>query len=377
MKLYSTIVAALLLPALMYSQTTAQEWYDKGVKLKNEKKSSEALGAFKEAVKLRSDYKEAIYEMGWCQNDTKDYVGAIASLTKARALWPGVAKVHFELGYAFDKISSLDSAINNYNLCLQINNTYSLAYKQLGTISYHKDDYQTALDNFLKYEAFAKNPITDYLYWYRKGFMQNALKKFEDARISLKKSLESKTDYTNTYLELGYSSKNLKQADEAIEWFNQAMKLDAKNHIPYNGIAEVYRDVKKDMDMAMTWYQKTLAVKTDERKACFGMGYCLNNKGLYGEAVTYLQKAIQQEPTYTAAFVELGYSNYMLRNNSVALENFSKALTLNPKNENARYYSGLVYISQNDKTMAQKMVDELKSLNSKNADALQEKVNKL
>jgi hypothetical protein len=50
---------------------------------------------------------------------------------------------------------------------------------------------------------------------------------------------------------------------------------------------------------------------------------------------------------------------------------------LNPKNENARYYAGLVYINQKDKTMAQKMVDELKALNSKNAETLQEKVNKL
>jgi tetratricopeptide (TPR) repeat protein len=377
MKFHPAIVAVLLFPAVLHSQTTAKQWYDKGAKLKNENKSSEALAAFKEAVKLKSDYKEAIYEMGWCQNDTKDYVGAIASLTKARTLWPGIAKVHFELGYAFDKINSIDSAFNNYNQALQINNTYSLAYKQLGTIYYNRDDYETALNNFSKYETFAKNPITDYLYWYRKGFMQNAMKKFEEGKISLKKSLEFKTDYINTYLELGYSSKNLKQADEAIEWFSQALKLDAKNHIPYNGIAEVHRDVKKDMDLAMAWYQKTLAVKTDERKACFGMGYCLNNKGRYSEAVTYLQKAIQQEPTYTAAFVELGYSNYMLKNNSAALENFSKALSLNPKNENARYYSGLVYITQNDKTMAQKMVDELKALNSKNADALQEKVNKL
>ena len=67
----------------------------------------------------------------------------------------------------------------------------------------------------------------------------------------------------------------------------------------------------------------------------------------------------------------------MLSNSAAALENFNKALSINPKNENARYYSGLVYISQNNKAMAQKMVDELKTLNSKNADALQEKVNKL
>jgi len=163
MKILTLVAAILMFPALVHSQTTAREWYDKGVKLKNEKKAGEALAAFKEAVKLKNDYKEAIYEMGWCQNDTKDYVGAIASLTKARTLWPGIAKVHFELGYAFEKISSIDSAITRCNQVLQISYRYSQAYKPLGNIHYNKDDYQTGPRNFVKYEELAKDPITDNL----------------------------------------------------------------------------------------------------------------------------------------------------------------------------------------------------------------------
>ncbi|HET9746108.1 MAG TPA: tetratricopeptide repeat protein [Chitinophagaceae bacterium] len=377
MKFYSTIVAALLLPALVSSQTTAREWYDKALKLKNEKKASEALAAFKEAVKLKSDYKEAIYEMGWCQNDTKDYVGAIASLTKARSLWPGTAKIHFELGYAFEKINSHDSAINNYNQCLQISDAYSSAYRQLGYIYYSKGEYETALKNFMKYQEFARSPITDYFYWYRKGYIQNALKQYDSAKAALTKSLEFKTDYTNTYCELGFASKNLKQDEDAIAWYKKANELDPKSHVPYNGIGEVYRDNKKDMNEAINWYKKTLAINPDERKANFGLGYCNNSLGNYATAAGYLQKAIQLEPAYTAAYVELGYSNYKLDNEAAALENFTKAVSLNPKNENARYYATLVYLKQSNKAMAQKMVDELKTLNSKYVTELQERVNSL
>jgi len=377
MKILSFFTAAVLFPVLLYCQSTALDWYNKGVTLKNEKKSSDALSAFKEAVKLQKDYKEAWYEMGWCQNDTKDYYGAITSLTKARSLWSGIPKIHFELGYAFDKTNSIDSAMAQYNQALQLNSTYSLAYKQLGYIYYLKEDYGTALTNFSKYEENAKSPITDYLFWYRKGFMQNAIKLYESARLSLNKSLEFKTDYINTYLELGFACKNLKQDEDAINWYRKAMELDPKSHVPLNGIGEVYRDLKKDMNEAMSWYRKSLAINPNERKANFGIGYCLNNLGKYSEAIPYLQKAIAEESTYTAAYIELGYSKYMTSDNSAALENFNKALSLNPKNENARYYAGLVYINQNNKTMAQKMVDELKSLNSKNAALLQEKVNKL
>ena len=376
MKILSFFTSVFLFPALLYCQSTALDWYNKGVTLKNEKKSADAATAFKEAVKLQKDYKEAWYEMGWCQNDTKDYYGAINSLTKARSLWNGVAKIHFELGYAFDKTNSTDSAMSQYNQALQLNSTYSLAYKQLGYIYYQKENYETALTNFLKYEENAKNPIIDYLYWYRKGFMQNALKQYDPARVSLNRSLEFKTDYANTYLELGFACKNLKQGDEAIAWYKKAMELD-KSHVPLNGIGEVYRDIKRDMDEAMNWYRKSLAINPGERKANFGIGYCLNSLEKYSEAISYLQKAVTQEPTYTAAYVELGYSQYKTGNNYSAIESLNKALSLNPKNENARYYATLVYINQNNRSMAQKMVDELKSLNSKYVTELQEKVNKL
>jgi protein O-mannosyl-transferase len=363
--------------AVGLSAQDALSLYTEGVKLKDAKNSAAALAKFRLATDLKPGYTEALYEMGWCQNDTKDYAGAMVSLRKARIGWPSVPKVYFELGYAFEKMGYTDSAVKTYNQCLALKSDYSLAYKQLGYIYYTKDDYENALLQFAKYEAAAKNPITEYLYWYRKGFCYNAQKNYEAAKTALLKSLENKKDYINTWLELGFATTKLKQNDEAIGYFTKAIEVDPKNHVAYNGIGEVYRDNVKDMDKAMSWYQKSLAVKTDERKACFGMGYCLNSKGRYSEALPYLKKAIEKEATYTAAYVELGYSYYQTSDNYQAELHLKKALELSPKNENARYYLGLIYINQKNKSKAQQMVDELKALNSKNAAGLQEKVNKM
>lgn len=367
----------LLITTLHINAQDAEALYNEGVQLKDAKKSAEALAKFRKAVELKPGYTAALYEMGWCQNDTKDYTGALSSLRKARLAWYTIPKVHFELGFAFEKTNLTDSAIESYNRCLFYKPDYALAFKQLGTIAYNKDDYENGLANFTKYEAASKIPITDYLYWYRKGFMCNAIKDYTAAKIALQRSLEYKTDYTNTYLEMGFACNKLKQGDEAIEYFNKSIALEPNSHIGYNGIAEVYRDTKKDMDMAISWYKKSLAVKPYERKACFGMAYCLNTKGNYSDAIPYLQKAIEQEATYTAAYVELGYSYYMTGRNDDAIKQCEKGLSLSPNNENARYYLGLIYINQKNKTKAQQMVDELKSLNSKNAAMLQEKVNKM
>lgn len=355
----------------------AETLYNEGVKLKDEKKVKEALDKFKKALSLKPDYTQAWYESGWCQNDLKDYRGAIVSLRNARAGWPNVPKVWFELGYAFHKTDNIDSARFMYNRCLELKPDYSNAFKQLGFIAYDEDNSSKALEYFAKYEVAAKTEIKDYLYWYRKGFCLNATRDYNGAITALQKSLELKNDYVNTYLELGFANTRLKNGDVAIGYFQKAMDLDPKNHVPYNGIGEVYRDIKKDMNEAMNWYRKTLTVKENERKACYGIGYCLNVQGKYAEAIPYLEMAIKQEATYTAAYVELGYSNYRTGEYTKGINYLQKALELNPKNENARYYAVLIYIKQNNKTQAQKMVDELKALSSKYVAELQKMVDNM
>jgi tetratricopeptide (TPR) repeat protein len=285
--------------------------------------------------------------------------------------------VYFELAYAFEKSGKTDSAISEYHRCLELKPDYASAFKQLGYIAYNKGDNNEALEQFKKFEGASKQEIKDYLYWYRKGFLLNAVKDYTGAKTALHQSLVYKNDYSSTYLELGFAATKLKQDEEAINHYKKAIEIDPKSHIPYNGIAEVYRDNKRDMAEAMTWYRKTLDMNPGERKANFGMGYCHNATGKYNEAIAYLKKAIEKEPDYTAAYVELGYSYYKIGKYPDAIDHLNKAISLNPKNENARYYATLVYIVLKNKAMAQKMVDELKELSSKHVSDLQAKVNAL
>ena len=364
---------------LSYAQITkdAQALYDQGLKFKEERKVTEALEKFRQALSINTNYTEALYQAGWCQNELKNYNGAIDYLRKAREIWSVIPKVHFELGYAFEKSGKTDSAIKCYNRCLDLKPDYAGACRQLGYIALGKEDYINALINFTRYEIALKTEINDYLYWYRKGITQNALSDYKNAKISLQKSLTYKKDYINTYLELGFAATKLKQDDEAISHFNKALEIDPKSLLSFNGIAEVYRDNKREMTEAMTWYQKILDINPMEKKAHFGMGYCFNALTKYHEAIDHLKKAIEKDPVYTAAVVELGYSYFKLGKDADAITQFDKAISQNPKNENARYYTCLLYIRVKNKAKAQKVLNELKSLSSRYVTELQPEVNAL
>ena len=108
---------------------------------------------------------------------------------------------------------------------------------------------------------------------------------------------------------MDYACLKLKEDEDAIKWYQKAIELEPKSHIGYNGIAEVYRDNKRDMDMAMSWYQKTLSINNTEHKANYGMGYCLNSKQRYKEAIPISNRRSKAKP-YSAAYTELGYSYF-------------------------------------------------------------------
>jgi len=86
------------------------------------------------------------------------------------------------LGYAFLKTNQIDSARASFGKCIAISPVYSGAYLHLGNIAYDNNDNSTALSYFKKYEENVKKPSEDYLYWYRKGFVQNALKLYDSAK---------------------------------------------------------------------------------------------------------------------------------------------------------------------------------------------------
>lgn len=363
--------------SIMGKAQTAQSLFDEGKELKKSGKCFEAIGKFNQSLSLDPALTDALYEKGWCQVELKQYDQALKTLRDVRKVWPNVARVHFELGYVFEKTGYTDSAVKSYEACLQINPSYSLVYKQFGNMAYDKQDYKTALSQFVKYIELTKTEIKDYSFWYRKGYTENNTEDFAAAKQSLMRSLSLKPDFAKTYLELGYTNDKLNIYDSAIFYFQKAVNLEPDNHVGYNGIAAVYRDRYKNIPTAMEWYQKTLKLKPTERKANFGMGYCLNTQSKFSEAITYLKQAIASEPSYSAAFTEIGYSYYKTNQDDLAEQHLKKAIEMNPSGVSQHYYAALLYLRKKDKQKALNMADALQRMGSRYATEIRERANQL
>lgn len=378
MKYIFTTISFILFQITAWAQT-AEELYQQGLTLKTEKKITEALDKFKAALVITPNHAGALYESGWCYNDIKDYNNALLNLSKAAIPWSLTPKVFFERAYANQMLGYYQSSLTDYIKVKELNYYYTNVNKKIGEVYSLLSKEDSAIYYFDIHEKISTATAlsTDYGFWYKKGFSHNATKQYEKAIEVLTKSYNIKKDYRPTFLELGFALKNLKRSEEAIKGYEKAIELNPNEHVPYNGIGEVYRDNIKDMDKAIEWYKKALEQKANERKACYGIGYCLNSKGEYSEARTYLKQAIASENTFTAAYTELGYTEYMLGNNTEALVQLNKALTLNSNSANSLYYKGLVFVNQKDKTAAVAVYEKLNTVSTANAQKLKEKIDKL
>lgn len=360
-----------------HAQTTAQEWYDKGIAQKKDQQYDDAINAFKKAVALKSTYGEAWHQLGWCYNEVGKYNEAIDALKKEEMNNPAdQASTDLELGYAYKGLDKNDEALPYFNNAIKIDPNYALAYKERGNCYYKKADYEKALSDFDKYESLASD-IDDAVFYYKKGWCENEFAKYNDAVTTLKKSIELDNKYSDAYSELGYAYYELNLNDDAIANYRISMNLDDEtDYHPILGIADVYYNNLKNYDSAIVYYEKGTKLQKTNKVSFYHLGWCYNDAGRYGDAIPPLQQAILIDPDYDEARTELGYSYYKQNEYDNALAQFGPIMNKDPKDELSRYYAGFCYYMKNDQVSLKKMIDELKAINTTNSLRYVETLNK-
>jgi len=79
----------------------------------------------------------------------------------------------------------------------------------------------------------------------------------------------------------------------------------------------------------------------------------------YAEAIPLLQKSLAEKGDYADALNELGYANRKLGNWSAGMENYLKALKLEPNHLGANEYLGELYLEQKDLPNAESQLAKL------------------
>lgn len=127
----------------------AQVYYDQGLKYYKANQFQQAVGTFKQAIKLKPSDAEIHYYLGEAYLGLEQYKEAIKSYKQAVKLRPGYADAYNNLGLAYLRSGQYAEAVKSFEKVILLEPEYSLAHYNLGAAYLERGNMNGALEQLM------------------------------------------------------------------------------------------------------------------------------------------------------------------------------------------------------------------------------------
>jgi len=248
-------ILVFVFPLIVLAQSSAKEWYNKGIELKGKQDYKGALAAFKNTILKKADYNEAYYQAGGCCNVLEKYEDAVDLLKKFTPKTDNEKKNKSnELGLSYYKLQRATEAIIEYKNTIEIFPKDGIALRGLGSVYYEiAEDHDNALEYFekaIKEDEEDSKPI-----YYKLGWLYNDKERYDDAIKIMLKAIEYDSEDSGYREELGFAYYQKAEYEFALTQLNKAISLDDASELGYyyKGLCFIATNRKGE---AMSMYYK-------------------------------------------------------------------------------------------------------------------------
>jgi tetratricopeptide (TPR) repeat protein len=220
------------------------------------------------------------------------YYLAYVHYEKSLKLKPDNPRVEYKKGLTLLLAKKSDDAIEQFNLVLEKDPEFSLAYEGLGRAHFQKRAFDEAEKNFKK--AVELDPTL----WRSFDYMGNILdsrRQHEMAIVEYNSAIRARPDEGSLYNNLGVSYSMAGKPDAAVEAFEMAIERNFRKSRVYNNLGLAYANMEK-YDQAFDAFRKG----GNEAQAYNNLGVIYLSRGRYAEAVDCFEMAIELEPSFYA-----------------------------------------------------------------------------
>lgn len=169
------------------------------------------------------------------------------------------------------------------------------------------------------------------------------------------------------YREEGESFYKARQYKEAIEAFNQSIKLNPAQPVVHFNLGVVYGDLQQHIE-AIKAYREAVRLKSDYPLAYFNLGNAYSDTGEYGKAIEAFKEASQLDAIAPAAHYNSGVAYIEFDQQDEAIKSFKEVVRLQPENAAAYYNLGIAYGSSGRSKEAAEAFTEALRLREKSED---------
>jgi len=193
-------------------------------------------------------------------------------------------------------------------------------------------------------EKVRENPSNPEVYIERANFHFES-RNYEDALNDVKRSLVLDSSNAEVFLLEGRTHNALKESAKAKFSFLEAIKK-APNHIEARLELAQYYGGLTNYERAIEYVNDALRIDDQYAKAYFIKGLLYRKGGVDSLAISSIQTSLELDPTSIEPFIFLG-DIFGERNNHLAVDYYQSALSIDSKNQQALY--SLAYFYQNNK----------------------------
>lgn len=255
----------------------------------------------------------------------------------AKQIAPTDPVVHNSLALVSLAENKPEEAIASFENAINVDATNFDALSGLVTLyarSQQLDKAHARIDQALS--AYPNIASLHYLKAQVYGYQQNAA----SVEAELNKALELDPNYLAAYSALGSLYINSKQEDRAIAEYRKIIALRPENATPYTLIG-ILEDQRKNYDAAAENYRKALEKDPNAAIPANNLAwlYAVTGKGNLDEAVRLAQGVVQKNPNVAGFIDTLGWVYYKKNLHAAAVEQLTKAVSINEAEARARNVS--------------------------------------
>jgi tetratricopeptide (TPR) repeat protein len=208
---------------------------------------------------------------------------------------------------------------------------------------------------------------------YKAGIELRNNSKFPEALAEFIKATEFNKNFDSAYVETGNLYSKSGSMDLAMSNYNKALAVNPKYADALFGMGKIYRDAIKKYDSAIYYFDAAAKLDSTNKEIFYGLAWTYNATKLHDRAIPYAVKALEIDNTYRPAYGELGYAYNSTKKYAECIEQFKKNLAVSVVDV-AYLYSGLCYIELKNKEGAMQQYEALVKINERMATSLKKKI---
>jgi tetratricopeptide (TPR) repeat protein len=290
-----------------------------------------AIEDFNKAIAINQNDEHAYWGRGESYRLKGDLDKALVEFNKVIAINPNSYSAYASRGQTYAIKGTYDKEIEDYNKAIAINPNYAYAYKLRGNFYGLKKELDRAFEDYSK--AIFLNP-NDALSYVWRGSIYAQKGQNDRAFYDLNQAITIDPKSGKAYLYRGALYSDMGQNDNAISNLKTACELGEE--IGCEQLRKTYGITARNPDASRK--EAFLLLKN-------GLDYY--KKKQFDRAIQEFTKAINLEPRYTTAYYNRGCAYLGKGDHEKAIEDFSIAIAIDSSYANAYYNRGLAYERRN------------------------------